>query len=58
MLIGTLWLSLVVVICSIDYQRKALQRVRIHSAEYDWNSRSFVLSQELNYITIRKIIVF
>ena len=30
----------------------ALQRVGIHSVEYDWNLRSFVLSRELNYITI------
>ena len=27
-------------------------RVEIHSTEYDWNRRSFVLSRELHYITI------
>ena len=34
------------------------QRVGIHSVEYDWNRRSFILSKELNYITNRNITIF
>ena len=30
----------------------------IHSVEHGWNQRSPILSRELNYITIRKIIIF
>ena len=30
----------------------------VHSADYDWNQRSSLLSQELNYITASNIIIF
>ena len=40
------------------YTPTALQRVGIHSIEYDWNRRSPVLSRELNYITIHNITTF
>ena len=33
------------------------QRVGIHSIEHGWNQRSFVLAQELNYITSCNIII-
>ena len=36
----------------------ALQRVGIHSGEYDGNRRSSILSRELNYITSCNIIIF
>ena len=42
----------------IDFINTALQRVGIHSIEYDWNQRSPVLSRELNYITSCNIIIF
>ena len=32
-------------------------RVGIHSIEYDWNWRSFILFRELNYITSCNIII-
>ena len=35
-----------------------LQRVGIHSVEYDWNWRSSILSRELNYIPGCNIIIF
>ena len=39
-----------------DEQR--LQRVGIHSVEYDWNRRGSILSRELNYITNHNITTF
>ena len=33
-------------------------RVGIHSVEYDWNWRSFVLSRELNYFMNHNVITF
>ena len=39
-------------------EHTALQRVRIHCSEHDWNWRSFILFRELNYITNCNIIIF
>ena len=48
--------------CSqLDYFKKIIELIKadgIHSVEHGWNQRSPILSRELNYITIRKIIIF
>ena len=36
---------------------QALQRVGVHSVEYGWNWRSFILFRELTYITNCNIII-